>query len=216
MNIEIRKLTPDLAEDYARFFDTTPHNETGSGTKCYCIVFCRDHVYRNGGSHWYPSPEERRLHGIGRVRDGDIQGYLAYYHGEIVGWCNANTKSDCQEAMKYMRSVGIPVEECRAEEKGKFVFCFVIAPKMRRMGIARQLLEYICQDAAADGFDFIEAQTYKKLTGDGFQGPLTLYEKCGFDVRAGNDGYHDGTSLCEGRWDVEIFCFGKHPRNVYK
>jgi len=24
MNIEIKKLTPDLAEDYARFFDVTP------------------------------------------------------------------------------------------------------------------------------------------------------------------------------------------------
>ncbi len=24
MELEIRKLTPDLAEDYARFFDTTP------------------------------------------------------------------------------------------------------------------------------------------------------------------------------------------------
>ena len=32
MNIEIRRLTPDLAEDYARFFDVTPHNvNTNSG-----------------------------------------------------------------------------------------------------------------------------------------------------------------------------------------
>lgn len=26
MNIEIRRLTPGLAEDYARFFDVTPHS----------------------------------------------------------------------------------------------------------------------------------------------------------------------------------------------
>jgi len=187
MNIEIRKLTPDLMEDYARFFDTTPHNDTGSGDKCYCVTFCRDSVYHNGGSHWYPSPEERRLHGTRRVRDGDIQGYLAYHDGKIVGWCNANTKSDCQEVMNYMRSAGVPVE-CKAGEKVKFVFCFVIAPKVQKMGVATQLLTYTCQDAAAEGFDFVEAQTHAEFTQDGFRGPLALYEKCGFSICAEREG----------------------------
>lgn len=27
MNIEIRKLTPELAEDYVNFFDVTPHDD---------------------------------------------------------------------------------------------------------------------------------------------------------------------------------------------
>ena len=189
MNIEIRKLTPDLAEDYADFFDTTAHNDTGHGDRCYCITFCRDNVYRNGGGHWYQTPEERRVHAIQRVRDGDIQGYLAYCNGEIVGWCNTNTKADCLEVMNYMRSVaGVPVEECRAGEKIKFIFCFVIAPKMQRMGVATRLLEYICQDAAADGFDFVEAYTFKEFTQDGFRGPLAIYEKCGFGQHAEHEG----------------------------
>jgi len=188
MNIKIRKLTPDLAEDYANFFNATAHNNTGKGTKCYCVTFCRDNVYHSGGQHWYKSPEERRLHGIKRVQDGDIQGYFAYLNGEIVGWCNANTKLDCQEVMNYMRSVGIPVDECRAGEKGKFVFCFVITPKFQRMGVGTQLLEYVCQDAAAEGFDFIEAQTHIEFTGDGFRGPLEMYKKRGFTVYAENEG----------------------------
>ena len=188
MNIEIRKLTPDLADDYARFFDETPHNNSGGKDKCYCVTFCRDGVYRSGGKHWYPSPEERRLHGIRRVKDGDIQGYLAYCDGEIVGWCNANAKADCREVMDHMRSVGIPVEECGAGEKGKFVFCFAIAPKMQGMGIATRLLEHICQDAAGDGFDFVEAQTQAEFVNDGFRGPLAMYEKCGFGIRAERDG----------------------------
>jgi len=36
MNIEIRKLTPDLVEDCVTFFDTTPHNEKHK-MRCYCV-----------------------------------------------------------------------------------------------------------------------------------------------------------------------------------
>ncbi len=41
MNIEIRKLTSDLAEDYVRFFDMTPHSEKANDDecKCYCVWF---------------------------------------------------------------------------------------------------------------------------------------------------------------------------------
>jgi GNAT superfamily N-acetyltransferase len=188
MEIEIKKLTPDIADEYAKFFDTVTHNAPNSGDKCYCVTFCGDGVYRNGGKHWYSSAEERRLHGIQRVRDGYIQGYLACLNGEAVGWCNANTKEDCQEVMNYMRSVGVPVDVCRAGEKGKFVFCFAVAPNVQEMGVATKLLEYICQDATAEGFDFIEAYTHKEFTPDEFRGPLTMYEKCGFSIQAEHEG----------------------------
>ena len=187
MNIEIRKLEPNLVDDYAHFFDTTPHNDTNDGTRCYCLSACHDKVYQGGGEYWYDSPEERRVHGLQRVRDGNIQGYLVYCGNEIVGWCNANTKSDCQECMHAMRTYsGVPVDECRIGEKVKFIFCFVIAPKWRKKGIATKLLRHICKDAAADGFDFVEARTNKNFIDDGFRGPLALYEKCGFSRYASN------------------------------
>lgn len=39
MNIEIKKLSPELTEDYLRFFDTTPHSERPDegDCKCYCV-----------------------------------------------------------------------------------------------------------------------------------------------------------------------------------
>jgi len=187
MNIEIRKLTPDLAQDYAHFFDTTPHNHSGDGNKCYCITFCKDNVYNTGGSHWYRTPDERRCHGVKRVQDGDIQGYLAYLDGEAVGWCNAGTKTDYTAVVNYIRSEGIPVDECNTNEMIKFIFCFTVAPKVQRKGIATQLLKRICQDAADEGFDFVETHTHKDFLRDGFRGTLKMFEKCNFNVYAENE-----------------------------
>ena len=190
MNIDIKKLTPELAEEYACFFDTTTHWGSAD-TKCYCITWCNDDIYLNGGSHWFSSPEERRRNAIQRVRDGNIQGYLAYYDDKIVGWCNANTKADCKECVNYLRTDGgVPLEECRTGEKVKFIFCFAIAPAVQRMGVATKLLDYICRDAAADGYDYIEAYPNKIITeaSRDYKGPLAMYEKCGFTVHAEKEG----------------------------
>jgi len=186
MDIKICKLKPDHAEEYARFFDTTPH-WGNDDTKCYCITWCGDNVYKNGGKHWFDSPNERRIHAVKRVCNGDIQGYLAYYNDEIIGWCNANTKSDCKECINYFRThADIPLEECYEEEKVKFIFCFTVAPKFQRMGVATKLLEYICKDSASDGFDFVESFADKEVIefADSHRGSLAMYEKCGFSIHA--------------------------------
>ncbi len=176
MIIEIKKLTPDLAEDYARYFDTTPHNDT-YGIKCYCVSWRNDDSYF-GDDHWYPTPEERRERAIQFVKDGKLQGYLAYHDGRIVGWCNAT--EDCRLGVKHLHSCGWPIEECREGIKIKSIFCFVIAPDVQRKGIATQLVERVCRDATHDGFDFVEAYTNDKFIDDGYKGPLAMYEKCGF------------------------------------
>ena len=182
MNIEIRKLTPELVQDYVHFFDTTHHNTSGGGDKCYCVTFCKDEVYRSGGKYWYQEADERKTHGIKRVQDGDIQGYLAYLDGAVVGWCNAGAKMDYKEVIDHMRSDGIPVDECCKDDKIKFIFCLAIAPKVQRMGIATKLLEYICKDATSEGFAFVETNTYDGFMRDGFRGTLSMYEKCGFKI----------------------------------
>lgn len=187
MDIKIRRLTPDLAEDYARFFDVTPHNIHTNGGKCYCVTWRSDDSYVGNGAPWFPSCEERRERAIQFVRDGSLMGYLAYHGDEIVGWCNAN--GNCQVCINYLRSFW-PIEEYHANIKIKSVFCFVIAPEMQRKGIATQLLERVCTDAARDGFDFVEAYVDKILndTDEDFRGYLAMYEKCGFFKFAEREG----------------------------
>ncbi len=186
MHIEIRKLTPELAEDYVHFFDVTPHNVSGNESKCYCVTWRSDDSYTGNGDHWFSSPEERRARALQFVKDGALQGYLAYCGEEIVGWCNAN--GNCQLCVDYLRSFW-PIEECRPDMKIKSVFCFVVAPKMQRQGIATQLLEQVCRDASDDGYDFVEAYVNQECpdADDNFRGPLAMYEKCGFSIYAARD-----------------------------
>ncbi len=140
MNIEIRRLSPDLAEDYAHFFNVTPYNVKTDGSKCYCVTRC-------------------------------------------------NANENCHFCIDYLRSFW-PIEETRADIRIKPVFCFVIAPQMQRKGIATQLLEHVCLDAADDGFDFVEAYVDKisNETDDDFRGYLRMYEKSGFQKHAEREG----------------------------
>ena len=189
MNIEIRKLTPDLAEEYAHFFDVTPHDDHTSKDElpCYCVTWRSDDSYVGNGDHWYPTREERRNRAIKFIKNGSLQGYLAYRGDEIVGWCNAN--ADCQSGVNYLRSY-FPIDEYCADIKVKSIFCFVIAPKVQKMGVATQLLERVCRDAADDGFDFVEAYVNREFTNTAheFRGPLVMYEKCRFNICSERDG----------------------------
>jgi GNAT superfamily N-acetyltransferase len=68
--------------------------------------------------------------------------------------------------------------------KIKSIFCFVIAPEMRRKGISKMLLEHVCNDAILDGFDYIETYPNKEFVSEQFDfvGPKTIYEKNGFYI----------------------------------
>jgi len=78
----------------------------------------------------------------------------------------------------------VPLEESDPSIKVKSVFCFVIAPQMKRKGIATLLLERVCKDAVRDGFDFIEAYPYTEdsYQSSDFGGHSEMYRKNGFYV----------------------------------
>lgn len=194
MNIEIRRLGPDLAEEYVRFFDATPHSERPDNDecKCYCVWWCKDD-HDVGNIDFLLSKEQRRDYAMRSVRNGNIQGYLAYCDEKVVGWCNANTKADCLRCYCWRRFMGsVPTEGPSSDIRVKSIFCFAIAPEMKRKGIARALLERVCQDAALEGFDVAEAYPNQGFIDDAedFMGPIELFRKSGFAL------YHEAGPKC--------------------
>lgn len=195
MDIDIRKLTPDLAEAYVHFFDVTPHSTHEAENTCYCVTWRSDASYAEVGDHWFPTREERRQHALAFVRSGGLQGYLAYCGDRIVGWCNANAQA--QMCVSYLRSFW-PVQQPPEEGKVKSIFCFVIAPEFQRRGIATKLVERVCQDAAAEGLDYVEAYVHRHFTdvSGEFRGPMEMYQACGFEVYAAQGDYVTMRKVC--------------------
>lgn len=182
MNFEIKRLSPALVDDYVKFFDETPHDDNVDEHKCYCVGWCSaDHRIETD----FSSASKRRDLAIQYVKSGVIQGYLAYSGDKVAGWCNANSKSDCLHCSSWLRFMQ-PFNTIEAGEnsKVKSVFCFVIAPEMRRKGVAKLLLERVCDDAAKEGFDVVEA--YPKIEfadiARDFMGPRKIYESTGFSA----------------------------------
>ena len=180
MNIEIKKLTPEMVDDYVNFFDMTSHSTGKDEHKCYCVCWCSDdHMVRRD----FKTAEDRRKLAAEYVKNGDIQGCLAYYDNKVVGWCNANTKSDCLKCISWLMFMkNVPTGESEPEIKVKSIFCFAVAPDMKRKGIASKLLERVVQDAGEEGFDFVEAYPKSNMKEtDNFEGPLKMYKKNGFE-----------------------------------
>ena len=93
-----------------------------------------------------------------------------------------NQTANCEIWREYLDFV--PLEEPKSGVKVKSIFCFVIAPEMKRKGIATQLLNRVCDDAVKDGFDFVEAYPYKNANPQSteFGGYQQMYQKCGFSI----------------------------------
>jgi len=177
MNIEIRRLTPKLLEDYLCFFDITPHSTNKEEHRCYCVCWCS----KNCKGTDFSSAEIRREIAKEYVKNGFIQGYLAYVDNKVIGWCNANTKEDCYECVSWQMFMK-PVKKEKSDIKVKSVLCFAVSPLMRGKGVATQLLKRVCEDAKADGFDFVEAYPNREFisTEDDFMGTISMFEKAGF------------------------------------
>ena len=139
MDIAIRRLTPELTDDYICFFDTTPHSERPDKFKCYCVCWSSDD-HNESNRSFLSSEVIRRNKAVQDIADNKIQGYLAYSGEKAVGWCNANTKANCLNCISWRWSMEtVPVDEADLNARIKSIFCFAIAPDFRRKGIAQML-----------------------------------------------------------------------------
>jgi GNAT superfamily N-acetyltransferase len=176
MNLDIRALTYDLLDDYLDFFDNMAFSDHKEWSGCYCVHFhleeesLRSAIQNKSG----------RDYAIEFIQDNIIHGYLAYLNESVVGWCNANDKRGFSNLVER-KELWDGVDH---DTKVKAVVCFLIAPEYRGRGIATQLLDRVCKDALADGYEYIEAYPHKGETDIyvNHHGPYALYEKFGFEL----------------------------------
>jgi len=177
MNIEIRKLSVDLLDDWLYFFDNTAFSDNNEWAGCYCMCYHWNEALDNK-KRWDCSKSGamyNRKCAVKFIKKGIMQGYLAYYDGKVIGWCNVNDKQ-IYDSVNF----SLPWEDSEKGKRIKSIVCFCIAPDLRGKGIASRLLEKLCADATDDEYEYIEAYPFNHNDNNAYHGPISMYEKNGF------------------------------------
>lgn len=192
MDLHMEPLTPALAGDYFDFFDNRAFSDGSPYYPCYCAAFNMtaeqirreffDRAEAMGGGTEALNAAMRET-AVGMVARGEIQGYLAYDGTLSIGWCNANDRNAYARVGEFdLEDVPGENDMPQTEEKIKAVVCFEIAPEYRGRGIAAALLDRVCWDARAAGYEAMEGYPIVRDSREplDFTGPIRLYENAGF------------------------------------
>ena len=175
MDVCIKKLTPEMSDDFLYYFDNDAFSDHEEWSACYCL---QSHLSKEEDAECILK-EERRRKAEELVRQGVMTGYLVYDGGRVVGWCNAGDKSGygpvCEDEDFFTDRV----------EKGKIkvLYCMDIAPGYRGRGIAKAVMERVLADAKEEGYSYVEGYPFSDTKrGYQYRGPVRLYEKYGFKL----------------------------------
>ena len=182
MDIKVVRLTPARAGDYLRFFD----HERGPAfadnpdwAKCYC------HYYHVAPALDWPSftGEMNRTAIQARIATGEMEGYLAYAGGDVVGWMNAQPYTKLRHACSRLRIAPptMPVHEHDAAA----IVCFIVAADARRQGVANGLLAAGLANLSERGLALVDAFPWNVDAGvttatDFYHGSRSMFDRAGF------------------------------------
>ena len=173
MNIEIKRLHPELCDDWLGFFDGIAFRDHGEWAFCYCL---EGHMTRQANEE-LKDPAERREYAKNLIMKGQMQGYLAYDGDKVVGWCNVNDRNN----YPYIQELFTYAKYEPPKKKTKSIFCFLIAQQYRGQGIATQFLNRVCEDAKKEGYESIEAYPFSDVNMEfQFHGTTKMYLNHGF------------------------------------
>ncbi len=174
--ITIRRLAPELLDDYLAFFDGPAFADNPDWAACYCFFPYADEagVTDEGGDAFLARPAQANREAIiEAVRAGRAGGYLAYAEGRVVGWISAGARA------RYPQLARLPGDSARTGVTP----CFTIDPAWRRRGVARALLEAAIEGLRAEGMVCLEAGPYTSPRDDAhrYKGTIELYESVGYE-----------------------------------
>lgn len=171
-SIVVKPLTPQLQQDFLRFFDGTAFSDNPKWSSCYCQCFYEDHSVVKWSER---TATQNRAVACERIDRREMQGYLAYSGGRPIGWCNAAPR----KLLRALQDEPTP----DAEHVG-MIICFLVDPEHRGQGVARQLLEAACNGLRSQGLRVAEAnpRTGTVSAAENHFGPLNLYLSAGFAI----------------------------------
>ncbi|MBQ8556492.1 MAG: GNAT family N-acetyltransferase [Clostridia bacterium] len=177
MSITIRPLTPGLADDFLHFFDHVAFCDHQDWAGCYCMEGHR----KSGDDLFSYFGQKNRACARELILSGRMHGYLAYDGDQVIGWCNADNKRN------YLYLTTNASCWPRKDEGLRIMsmYCLTIAPQRRRQGLGTMLLQRVIADAAAQGYDLVEAYPWQEdSTEYAYHGTARMLERLGFE-RAG-------------------------------
>ena len=183
MDVKICKLTKDMADDYIDYFDNRAFSDGNIQKGCYCVWhhWTDKHEFERSLMAESERPYCKRNYAKELIQNGTLNGFVAIHNNQIIGFCNSDIKGH------YFRlnRDNSPDSWKGVNERDKIlsIVCFTVAPDMRRRGIAKALLDYACQYAEENGYDYVEGYpTLGEFTVSDCGGSASMYAHKGFDI----------------------------------
>lgn len=156
MNFKVCELTKDMSDDYIDYFEHRAFSDGNIQKGCYCVWHHWTDMHEQERSIMPENerPYRKRDYAKELIENGILNGFVAVYDNQIVGFCNADTKDNY---FRLSRETA-PYSWNGVDERDKIlsIVCFTVEPDMRRIGIAKALLDCACQYAKKNGYDYIE------------------------------------------------------------
>ncbi len=171
-DVAVFPVTDDRVGDWLAFFDRDAFAGNPGWASCYCLEPNLPTTPENPERPWRAA----RAQSAERLRCGATFGYLAYADAKPAGWVNASLRSESG----LFRGVDPDGPDAATVIA---VSCFVIAPPLRRHGIASALLDRVIADASARGAAWIEAYPHsapEDSAAGHFRGARSMYDARGF------------------------------------
>ena len=177
MDVQIQSLTNDRLQDFLHFFDEVAFADNPDWGNCYCMYY----HFQGSDQDWGKTTKKgNRQCYTDLIKQGGMNGYLAYKNDMPIGWCNVNRKNEYFALKKKNEFLS------RDDDTIVSIGCFVIAHDHRKKGLARMLLQRVIQDHADRDCKYLEAYPKISASSDAgnFRGPLALYLDEDFKIHA--------------------------------